>query len=155
MLVLHDLKTFQIANAMDFYLFHLYSPVLFDYPEEEKKTYSSIENIKINTQRTTNEFEQFNGLAFIGVQCFSKPLYVLGNVDVNDGKEHFIPENFSTLCNGRIEVRRGTLDILRLHSLDLEKKKFNLGKIRVFDVSHRSEIESCNFDRQSFFLSEV
>jgi transcriptional regulator of aromatic amino acid metabolism len=33
-----------------------------------------------------------------------------------------MPEYFSALCKDRIEVRRGILDILVLHSLDLEKK---------------------------------
>jgi transcriptional regulator of aromatic amino acid metabolism len=34
-----------------------------------------------------------------------------------------MPEYFSTLCEDRIEVRRGILDTLVLHSLDLDNKK--------------------------------
>jgi transcriptional regulator of aromatic amino acid metabolism len=33
-----------------------------------------------------------------------------------------MPEYFSILCKDRIEVRRGILDILVLHSLDLKNK---------------------------------
>jgi len=45
-----------------------------------------------------------------------------------------MPEYFSTLCKDRIEVRRGILAaLLVLHSLD------------------RSDIESCNLDRESSF----
>jgi hypothetical protein len=40
-------------------------------------------------------------LVLVGVQCFSRPLNVCGIVDAPDGKEHLIPENFSTLRNDR------------------------------------------------------
>jgi transcriptional regulator of aromatic amino acid metabolism len=58
-----------------------------------------------------------------------------------------MPEYFSTLCKDRIEVRRGILDILVLHSLDLKNKMRFICFNYVFFSSYRSEIESCNLDR--------
>jgi hypothetical protein len=61
-----------------------------------------------------NEDDMF---VFVGVQCFSRPLNVFGIVDVPEGKEHLIPENFSIL---RIE-RRWIFkrDISRFESVNL------------------------------------
>ncbi len=53
---------------------------------------------------------------FVGVQCFSRPLNVFGSVDVFEGNEHLIPENFSVV---RIERRWGfNRDRSRLESVN-------------------------------------
>lgn len=94
-------------------------------------------------------------LFFIGVKCFSKPLIVFGIVGVNDGKAHLMPEYFSTLCRGRIEVRRGTLcDTLVPHSLDLNRNVICLEFLIFLFRIYRSDIESCSFERLSSFVSE-
>ncbi len=54
-----------------------------------------------NWKRTTNNEETFVCLVFVGVPCFSRPLNVFGIVDVPEGKEHLIPENFSTIRKDR------------------------------------------------------
>lgn len=55
-------------------------------------------------------------MVFVGVQCFSWDLEVFGSVDVAEGKEHLIPENFSRL---RIERRAGlNRDRSRLESVN-------------------------------------
>lgn len=51
-----------------------------------------------------------------------------------------------------MDVRRGIVETLILHSLDLKKIENLFDK---FHFSYRSEIESCSFDRQSSFFSKL
>ena len=53
-------------------------------------------------KQTMDKLTAFVGLEWIGVQCFSRFFDVWGSVDVDDGNEHLMPENFSRL---RIERR--------------------------------------------------
>jgi len=72
--------------------------VLFDYSREK---YLETKGKYANWKRTINNEEIFVCLVFVGVPCFSRPLNVFGIVDVPDGKEHLIPENFSTIRKDR------------------------------------------------------
>ncbi len=76
------------------------------YTQQKKKKFLIIWNDEL----TMNEDDMF---VFVGVQCFSRPLNVFGMVEVVEGKEHLIPENFSTL-----RIERRNRDRSRLESVN-------------------------------------
>jgi hypothetical protein len=74
--------------------------VLLDYPIT-KENFLIKEKYLKDKLTINNDEDIFVCLVFVGVLCFSRPLNVFGIVDIPEGNEHLIPENFSKLCIDR------------------------------------------------------
>jgi len=96
-----------------------------------------------------NVEEIFVCLVFVGVVvCFSRPLNVFGIVDLPEGKEHLIPENFSILCIDRRWIFNR--DISRFESLNLSWWEFD---VLTNEFDKFSPLFICNDDvRRTVFV---
>lgn len=90
-------------------------------------------------KRTSIDDVALRDFVFVGVLCLSNVLHVFGIVDVLDGNEHLIPENFSTFRR----ERRGTI---ARDSRDWDNSEFLIIDFSWWPFDIDSRCVKCNED---------